>query len=191
MAEKEKVVLAYSGGLDTSVIVKWLQVEKNMDVIAICGNVGQDEKDLRPSICARSTQRRSCRRPSGQTASTRASIRCFPHFPAPSSPSISSRLPTSTAQSTSPTAAPARAMTRSVSRRASVPSTRRSRSSLLSVSGTSRPVTPRWSGQLPTACPCLRPTRSRTPSTTTSGAALSSAVSSRTPGTSRLRTSGR
>ena len=46
MAEKEKVVLAYSGGLDTSVIVKWLQVEKNMDVIAICGNVGQDEKDL-------------------------------------------------------------------------------------------------------------------------------------------------
>ena len=46
MAEKEKVVLAYSGGLDTSVIVKWLQEEKNLDVIAICGNVGQDEKDL-------------------------------------------------------------------------------------------------------------------------------------------------
>ena len=46
MAEREKVVLAYSGGLDTSVIVKWLQVKKNMDVIAICGNVGQDEKDL-------------------------------------------------------------------------------------------------------------------------------------------------
>ena len=46
MAEKEKVVLAYSGGLDTSVIVRWLQTEKNLDVIAICGNVGQDEKDL-------------------------------------------------------------------------------------------------------------------------------------------------
>ena len=44
--EKEKVVLAYSGGLDTSVCIKWLQVEKNLDVIAICGNVGQDEKDL-------------------------------------------------------------------------------------------------------------------------------------------------
>ncbi|MDD5800077.1 MAG: argininosuccinate synthase [Coriobacteriales bacterium] len=43
---KEKAVLAYSGGLDTSVIVRWLQNEKNMDVIAICGNVGQDEKDL-------------------------------------------------------------------------------------------------------------------------------------------------
>lgn len=46
MAEKEKVVLAYSGGLDTSVIVKWLQEEKNLDVIAICGNVGQDEGPL-------------------------------------------------------------------------------------------------------------------------------------------------
>ena len=45
---KEKVVLAYSGGLDTSVIVKWLQIEKDMDVIAICGNVGQDERDLGP-----------------------------------------------------------------------------------------------------------------------------------------------
>ena len=45
---KEKVVLAYSGGLDTSVIVKWLQLEKDMDVVAICGNVGQDERDLEP-----------------------------------------------------------------------------------------------------------------------------------------------
>lgn len=44
--EKEKVVLAYSGGLDTSVCLKWLQVEKNLDVIAICGNVGQDEENL-------------------------------------------------------------------------------------------------------------------------------------------------
>ncbi len=45
-SEKEKVVLAYSGGLDTSVCLKWLQVEKNLDVIAICGNVGQDEANL-------------------------------------------------------------------------------------------------------------------------------------------------
>lgn len=44
--EKEKVVLAYSGGLDTSVCLKWLQVEKGLDVIALCGNVGQDEEDL-------------------------------------------------------------------------------------------------------------------------------------------------
>lgn len=43
---KEKVVLAYSGGLDTSVCLKWLQVECDFDVIAVCGNVGQDENDL-------------------------------------------------------------------------------------------------------------------------------------------------
>lgn len=43
---KEKVVLAYSGGLDTSVCLKWLQIEKGFDVIAVCGNVGQDESDL-------------------------------------------------------------------------------------------------------------------------------------------------
>jgi argininosuccinate synthase len=39
---KEKVVLAYSGGLDTSVILKWL-IEKNYDVIAFVADVGQDE----------------------------------------------------------------------------------------------------------------------------------------------------
>ncbi len=41
--EKQKVVLAYSGGLDTSVILKWLQVEKGYDVISVCVNVGQIE----------------------------------------------------------------------------------------------------------------------------------------------------
>ena len=43
---KEKVVLAYSGGLDTSVCVKWLQDEKNIDVVCVCGNVGQEETGL-------------------------------------------------------------------------------------------------------------------------------------------------
>lgn len=43
---KEKVVLAYSGGLDTSVCVKWLQEEKNLDVIAVLGNVGQEHDGL-------------------------------------------------------------------------------------------------------------------------------------------------
>lgn len=39
---KEKVVLAYSGGLDTSVILKWL-IDKNYDVIAFVADVGQNE----------------------------------------------------------------------------------------------------------------------------------------------------
>ena len=43
---KKKVVLAYSGGLDTSVCVKWLQDEKNLDVVCVCGNVGQEETGL-------------------------------------------------------------------------------------------------------------------------------------------------
>ncbi|MBY4798370.1 argininosuccinate synthase [Collinsella sp. AGMB00827] len=43
---KEKVVLAYSGGLDTSVCVKWLQEEKNLDVIAVLGDVGQEHDGL-------------------------------------------------------------------------------------------------------------------------------------------------
>ena len=39
---KEKVVLAYSGGLDTSVIVKWL-IDKGYDVIAVLVDIGQKE----------------------------------------------------------------------------------------------------------------------------------------------------
>lgn len=40
---KEKVVLAYSGGLDTSVIMKWLKENYDYDVISVCLNAGQDE----------------------------------------------------------------------------------------------------------------------------------------------------
>ncbi len=42
---KEKVVLAYSGGLDTSVAIKWLQEKYNVDVIAVAMDVGEG-KDL-------------------------------------------------------------------------------------------------------------------------------------------------
>lgn len=41
--KNKKVVLAYSGGLDTSVILKWLEVEQEYDVIAVCIDVGQKE----------------------------------------------------------------------------------------------------------------------------------------------------
>lgn len=39
--QRDKVVLAYSGGLDTSVAIHWLQDKYNVDVIAIAINVGQ------------------------------------------------------------------------------------------------------------------------------------------------------
>lgn len=38
---KEKVVLAYSGGLDTTVIIPWLKENYNYEVIAVCIDVGQ------------------------------------------------------------------------------------------------------------------------------------------------------
>lgn len=40
---KEKVILAYSGGLDTSVIIPWLKENYDYDVIAVAVNVGQTE----------------------------------------------------------------------------------------------------------------------------------------------------
>ncbi len=38
---REKVVLAYSGGLDTSVLVRWLIEEKGLDVVALSADLGQ------------------------------------------------------------------------------------------------------------------------------------------------------
>ena len=41
----DKVVLAYSGGLDTSVAIKWLKEKYNLDVIAVTIDVG-NERDF-------------------------------------------------------------------------------------------------------------------------------------------------
>lgn len=40
----KKVVLAYSGGLDTSIIINWLKENYGCEVIAVVGNVGQDDE---------------------------------------------------------------------------------------------------------------------------------------------------
>lgn len=40
---KEKVILAYSGGLDTSIIIPWLKENYDFDVIAVCIDVGQGD----------------------------------------------------------------------------------------------------------------------------------------------------
>jgi len=44
MAEKKKIVLAYSGGLDTSVIVKWLQETYDYEVVTFTADIGQGEE---------------------------------------------------------------------------------------------------------------------------------------------------
>lgn len=41
MVSKKKVVLAYSGGLDTSIIIPWLKENFDYEVIAVCVDVGQ------------------------------------------------------------------------------------------------------------------------------------------------------
>lgn len=42
--QKEKVLLAYSGGLDTSIIIPWLKENYGYEVIAMAGDVGQGEE---------------------------------------------------------------------------------------------------------------------------------------------------
>ena len=42
MKSKKKIVLAYSGGLDTSIILKWLQENYNAEIIAYTANIGQE-----------------------------------------------------------------------------------------------------------------------------------------------------
>ncbi|MBF0128318.1 MAG: argininosuccinate synthase [Magnetococcales bacterium] len=44
----QKVVLAYSGGLDTSIILKWLQEHYQCEVVAFCADLGQGE-ELEPA----------------------------------------------------------------------------------------------------------------------------------------------
>ena len=58
MKKIDKVVLAYSGGLDTSVILKWLRVTYGCEVVTMTADLGQDEeldgleqKALRTGAC--------------------------------------------------------------------------------------------------------------------------------------------
>jgi argininosuccinate synthase len=47
MSKKKKIVLAYSGGLDTSIIVPWLKEHYDCEVHGYCGDIGQGEEELR------------------------------------------------------------------------------------------------------------------------------------------------
>ena len=48
MKSNKRIVLAYSGGLDTSIILKWLQENYNAEVICYTADIGQeiDKKKL-------------------------------------------------------------------------------------------------------------------------------------------------
>ena len=41
---KEKIALAYSGGLDTSVMIKWLKDKYDAEIVAVTGNLGQQKE---------------------------------------------------------------------------------------------------------------------------------------------------
>ena len=70
-----KVVLAYSGGLDTSIILKWLIEEYGCEVIAFSADLGQGEElDFVPEKArntgARSAMSKTCARSSSVTSSS-------------------------------------------------------------------------------------------------------------------------
>ena len=54
-----KIILAYSGGLDTSVLVHWYAQQQNTEVITYCADVGQEEELYGLEEKALSTGKRS------------------------------------------------------------------------------------------------------------------------------------
>ena len=55
-----KIVLAYSGGLDTSVILSWLKETYEAELIAFCANIGQEEELKGLEAKARKTGASEC-----------------------------------------------------------------------------------------------------------------------------------
>ena len=74
----EKVVLAYSGGLDTSIIIPWLKENYAYDVIAMVGDVGQGDDIEAVVEKAYKTGRQQGRR-RGHARGISHRITCSPH----------------------------------------------------------------------------------------------------------------
>src|SRR5512139_3767708 len=55
-----KIVLAYSGGLDTSVILSWIKETYDAEIVAFCANIGQEEELKGLEAKARKTGASSC-----------------------------------------------------------------------------------------------------------------------------------
>ena len=157
MSSPKKVVLAYSGGLDTSIILKWLATEYGCEIVTFTADLGQGEeleparkkaellgvaarehlhrgpaRDLRPRLRLPDVPRQ--RRVRGPLP-PRHLHRPPAHRPAPGRDRRARPAPTP-----SPTAPPARATTRSASSSPPTRSTRRSASSPPGASGTSPPA---------------------------------------------------
>ena len=65
MSDIKKVVLAYSGGLDTSVILKWLQDHYHCEIVTFTADLGQGEElEDRKSTRLNSSHSQQSRMPS-------------------------------------------------------------------------------------------------------------------------------
>ena len=130
MAEQKKikkVVLAYSGGLDTSIIIPWLKENYgDPEIIAVSGDVGQgteldglEEKAIKTGASKLYVEDLTDEMvdeviiPSMMMGSSTRTICWAPLSPGPSSPSVWWRSPKRRAPMPSAMAAPARATTRS------------------------------------------------------------------------------
>ena len=81
MSEREKIVLAYSGGLDTSVALRWMMEQYDADVIALLVDVGQPfeaEQVRRRAADAGAAEAIVDRRARGVRRATTACRRCRP-----------------------------------------------------------------------------------------------------------------
>ena len=132
----KRVVLAYSGGLDTSVAVRWLIEELGVEVIAVAVDVGQggDFEAVRAAGAGRRGGRGDRRRLPGRVRRATSAARPCGQRPlrgqvparlvavAPGDrPAPRRRRPARTGPTPWPTAAPARATTRCASRSAAAP----------------------------------------------------------------------
>ena len=149
----KKVVLAYSGGLDTSIILKWLQETYGCEVVTFTADLGQGE-ELEPArrkaellgvsrrtssstTCARSSSATSSSRCSAPTRSTRALYLLGTSIARPLIAKRQIEIAREAGADAVATAPPARATTRCASSSATTRSSPTSRSSRPGASGTS------------------------------------------------------
>ena len=193
-----KVVLAYSGGLDTSIIIPWLKETYGCEVIAMIGDVGQQE-DLRggaaqgaryrsvvgvPSkICAKSSSPNTFGPRCAPERFTNTNICSEPRSRGPCWPSAKPKSGCAWAPTRWRTAARGKATIRCVSSWRTRPSLPVWKSSPRGASGTSLRAKTRSDTLALTTCPSNRPRRTSTAAIETSGTSAMREACSRIPTT--------